>query len=628
MARYARVHLKCAFIASFLTMGYSLISFNRFAPITEGWFTEYATLIHKGAFPYRDFYFFLPPAYLVGISAFTAVFGTHLIMLRIAGVVLMGLLGAGIYMVLSFSFRPWIAVCTTIATMVYYQTGNAHISYDFVQVMNTLTVWAIFCLQKVSTTKPSAWANHRIAQWSFLAGVLCSLAAMTKHSNGSIITIFCALASFYAGSVWSPQEGLRSALKFALGCAFIVLSFGLWLFANNALGPFFQQVIFGAISTKGNLSIILFQFAREFFGIQYWSFFARVLLLAWIPLVWACWMRKRDLEGDRDEHEISKCVWASAFFAAIFYLSWKWPLLISPRLTNSTDGISLSLIRLGVAAPVFVVACILLSSTKPVSSHAALIVSAIVILGMIWGNGTSAGLSETGVFLGVALLIALLLNLSGPFRIVSLLAFCVVGLQVTSWAMLKYSRPYSWWGVNQMDLRATKVSTSLPLLRGIYSDPQTMHVFEAVTASIRKNSATGSRILVFPHTPIFYTLSERKLMGKAVVDWFDFLPDNYALQEASILATDPPQVVVWLDMPEIVWTEHERLFRGGHLSEQRSIRRALQHLVLSGRMVEVEEIPVEPGFTFRIYRLNPTDNQLNTSGLSRPIGVTGLTAIQ
>lgn len=91
-------------------------------------------------------------------------------------------------------------------------------------------------------------------------------------------------------------------------------------------------------------------------------------------------------------------------------------------------------------------------------------------------------------------------------------------------------------------------------------------------------------------------------MGRAVVHWFDFLPDNLARAEADLLRKNPPALVVWMQLPELAWATHERLFRGGRPCGQREIARALADLRAAGVYTLAEEIPVSEGFSYQLYR--------------------------
>ena len=72
---------------------WSLLTFNKTAPVTEGWFTVYADLILSGKMPYSDFELTFTPLYTYFTAGVNAVFGDHLIVWRIIGSVLFVLTG-------------------------------------------------------------------------------------------------------------------------------------------------------------------------------------------------------------------------------------------------------------------------------------------------------------------------------------------------------------------------------------------------------------------------------------------------------------------------------------------------------------------------------------------------------
>lgn len=44
---------------------YSSVDFNNTFPYSGGWFVNYVQLIDNGKYPYRDFYYYLPPLNLI-----------------------------------------------------------------------------------------------------------------------------------------------------------------------------------------------------------------------------------------------------------------------------------------------------------------------------------------------------------------------------------------------------------------------------------------------------------------------------------------------------------------------------------------------------------------------------------
>ena len=134
------------FICCTPTILYQTLYVNSFFPITEGWFSEYAYLIRIGMMPYSDFSLLLPPLYPLQIAAFQSVFGEGLLPLHYLGIVLTGLIGFVLFDILKQLFNGWISAISAAVTMIYYQSGNAFIGYDFTQFLTLYVLLASSCL--------------------------------------------------------------------------------------------------------------------------------------------------------------------------------------------------------------------------------------------------------------------------------------------------------------------------------------------------------------------------------------------------------------------------------------------------------------------------------------------------
>ena len=86
-----------------------LLTFNRTAPITEGWFSTYADMILSGKVPYRDFELVLPPLYTYLVAAVNLVFGNHLIVWRIIGMFLFIGTGTLAFKLFRMMFPSWVS---------------------------------------------------------------------------------------------------------------------------------------------------------------------------------------------------------------------------------------------------------------------------------------------------------------------------------------------------------------------------------------------------------------------------------------------------------------------------------------------------------------------------------------
>ena len=138
--------LGCGVLAVAIVAVFNLIFYDHYAPLPEGWFSVYADLIRKGQLPYRDIYFFLPPVFILFITAVQAVLGPEIIMLRLVGVLIILICTGALFKILHECFGPVAAFFAAVAGMIYYQTGIAHIGYDFFQVMNLAMLLACVCL--------------------------------------------------------------------------------------------------------------------------------------------------------------------------------------------------------------------------------------------------------------------------------------------------------------------------------------------------------------------------------------------------------------------------------------------------------------------------------------------------
>jgi hypothetical protein len=73
-----------------------------------------------------------------------------------------------------------------------------------------------------------------------------------------------------------------------------------------------------------------------------------------------------------------------------------------------------------------------------------------------------------------------------------------------------------------------------------------------------------------------------------LVHWFDFIADSAVEEENARILKAPPKVIAFLEMPDLVWILHERLFRGGQVLKQRALRATILRLVNESGVYELE----------------------------------------
>lgn len=151
-------------------------------------------------------------------------------------------------------------------------------------------------------------------------------------------------------------------------------------------------------------------------------------------------------------------------------------------------------------------------------------------------------------------------------------AVCSTALMLFSIIMCqKTVSAYSWWGSTESDLHEETCSIDIRGLEGFRVSSEQSKMFEEVYKSIIMDSSDGDRILGFPGVTIFNLLTDRlDLPGKVPVYFYDVCADKYAEQDAEHFYSDPPEIVIWWDIPGCLET-HEAIFRNGNTCGQRKI---------------------------------------------------------
>jgi hypothetical protein len=226
----------------------------------------------------------------------------------------------------------------------------------------------------------------------------------------------------------------------------------------------------------------------------------------------------------------------------------------------------------------------------------------IMSIGLIFGNGTSAGIGEVSLFLVFALFVSLVLALHSRYILPKLM----VGLPCLSFVMLlsgaKFNEPYNWWYVSEPDVRASSIEAQTIGARGFLLSKDSAAVIDETVDIINKHTEKDDAIFTFPNIPGYYLLSDRLPNSKVIVSWFDFLPDYLAREEAKRLLRDPPAAIVNLNLPDTVWEAHEDLFRQGKHLGQRDILSSITSLTITQGLYDKHfSQEVSPGCTIQVW---------------------------
>jgi hypothetical protein len=578
------IGLWCSFIPVAL---YNSFTFSRYFPITEGWFSAYSHLIQNGSVPYRDFYLFIPPLYPLGLAAFQTIFGEDFILLRILGVIVSILTTGLLYLILARRFSVVSASFIATMTSIYIESGVAYIGYDFMYFFILFELISLYLLLRYSEKKVDTSEIYRIIPSTlFLSGLFLSLAFLIKQSNGALVGLFGCIAVGISVLYKPPQYRIKHLLVFICGAIIPFLLIGIWLYFVGAFKPFIDQVIFGAIGAKGTLSGIFFGWIRRNASKETLIEMLIILLILGFSLdyinIKANTLKRyfgSKVSAKQSMTDTKIYFWALCFCGSIIFIFGENKYLIKLALWMvpwySDYKFFIKLAFLGCA---FFITRTIYEFIKFHKFDITFIIIFLFGIGFLFGNGTSADIGECGTFLIIAMCLGYLANLPK----ISWITKPIVGAVCLSFSITlvinKFERPYYWWGLPSPSIWSSTSQSSLPLLSGMNLSPPSIKLMEEVVKAIQDRSSPADEVLTFPNIPLFYLLSERWPNSKAIVAWFDFLPDNLAIAEADRIKLSPPKVIVNLKLPEWVWRAHELAFRKGILG-QRQIASAISSLI-------------------------------------------------
>jgi hypothetical protein len=476
----------------------------------------------------------------------------------------------------------------SIAACIYYQSGVAHIPYDFTQVLTLFTLAATWMLVEAETELQSlnieylSWRSLVLRQM-FLAGTFASLAFLTKQSNGAFIVIAVFLSCLYL-IIPFRKWGWRLFISFSLGSMMPIMIMFIWLYQANAIPAFWEQIFSGALTAKGSLGTVLLAWLKGLLTPVYWEQMITIgkltvslIVVSFIITKALRFTKKTIFDGFPQLILLVSfallCIIAilTSFFDSLFFANQlrEFGFQSNNYIIPVATSLSAMLLILGG------ISCFIPEVKNFLPPQIAIL--GIMSVGMIWGNGTSAGLSEIGVFTMFALILAGMIELK-LFRYVGpTIALLMIIVFIFTFSSRKFESPYAWWGITEPSVHESNYFSRTPITRGLRMSHTTAENIDELADALAKGSSKGD-IFAFPNIPFVYLIVNKYPNSKVLIPWFDFLPDAPAIAEAERLLNSPPATIVNLKLPSSAWEAHERLFRKGKPLGQRDIQVAIKKL--------------------------------------------------
>jgi len=582
-----------ALVVAVIAAIYSGMLSIRTMPYAECWYVYYGQLINSGEVVYRDFQYLFTPLYINLIALFTKVFGYNILALRILGVVVFCLIGLALYVTLTRLFSVEISAVSALAAVFYLQSEIVQTFYDYVRFMDLFAITSAGLLLEWSLR-----AKDGKQTWPFLlsSGISTALFILTKQNMGMLFTVFAVVLIGFTSIFFKrkSKDILKDFAAYILPVALICGAVLMHMSYMGSLEPFLSSVSGGAVSAKGGMFAILFNwFLKGYpqFLVQV-KHVIKLLVLAVMLLIWIyCAFDRENIDhekGKKQPGRVGKVVFGIfSVLTLVLILAFAKSQVFTESLLARMKILSPYLI-FDVAAPVFIALGIFYLYEMIVKKSCALLDSYypfFVIFGsyfaISYGCGTSGGLAEGQAYWGVALICAIgLWVCAKPFFGHSV--FFAAGtlacvLFILTYAGKKMINTYNWWGMTESNFwECTEQVEDVPVISGIYLSPDTKAVYENIYRDITENTDEEDPIFCFPQIPMFYSICDRDDPGTySKVQWFDVATDDVLERDIETMKINPPKAILIYNSSEYAYSSHESGYRNGKESGTRRMREFL-----------------------------------------------------
>ncbi len=541
---------------------FSVKFYFRFITFTEGWWHVYEKWLDLGFIPYRDFELLTPPLYIYILHFIDLFINLSFYNLRIIGLFLI----FGMSLILFFLFRKICgeisAALISLISIFYLQTGVAFIPYDYVYFALALLLASVLSIARFIETQEN--------RFLILTGIFLGLSFLVKQSFASTFS-FLLLISLVFGF---GRHNIFSFSRYSyilLGSLSDISPFIIFFLFNGALLDFLNQAFFSAISTKGSFFSVLTQWILGYFsspvGLLEYAFnnLHWLLLILFLKRVSAPYLKINSQ--------------ASLALVTIFIL---FLLLYFLRTQYDLDLIYVyNLILSNVYVfPFFLSIYTFILSIRSRKYFKFFPIS-IGSLGIIWGTGMSAGLTEIAMFFALGSTLVILSDF-WQNRILSSSLLVIIFLTLfINVPATKTKNPFSWWGYSSPPINSNQITSQTGLTKNLKADYQQLNTLMNIEKEISKGLLCKPSSVVFPHMPLFQLDTNSLPNSGLAVSWFDFSTPESLGAEIKRIKNDLPGSIVIIDIPSFVWEGHSRLFNDGKSMPQKIFLDELESIILS-----------------------------------------------
>lgn len=617
------------------TVIFSVVLVNKYFPVTEGWFQDYARYILKGNVIYKDFYCPVPPGYILITTLLCKMTNYSFIALRIYGILERILLISIVFVLLSRIFKEKIVAIALIVGSVIYSSTNTDLFYGYYQSALLFAILTLyFCVRMYEKFDTN---NYKYAM---LYGLAAGITFCMKQNTGAIFPTFIGIGYIFLTLRKNKKKAIGNILVAFLTAMCVLGLMFLILYCNGALKPFFEQVI-GGTSSKGSIGTILFSFIPRMINKHSIAIFiicivsfvifnvnkfiknnvlsSACCIVFYISFVIYMYLDIiRPFYGYNFQHLHS----LSAIFYFMIVLSCCGCICIFLVKSYKYKNIQMDFVYYGVITLCLGFTYVLINRHRnwytdfmTIRENRANLIYALFFFNMVyilylmyeyikekkengekillyiasWSlmyiHGMSYIVEDHGTLILFSLIIGDLLSIVIKFNCLKNIligVFCIYSILTIT--IQKNNYTYNWWGVFTLpETYEAKYEYEDPKLYGIYGEKAQVETMNAIYNVINDNKKDGDTMYTFPHINYFNVMSDLDSPAFAKVHYFDVCSDSRASEDAKILQNHLPTFIVWQDLNDNEWATHEAIFRNGELCGQRELQKFYNEITQSGQ---------------------------------------------
>lgn len=539
---------------------WSVLVFNKIAPVQEGWYEVYSDMILSGKKPYVDYELLYFPTYTYFFSMIVAIFGPKLIVMRVVGAVIFVTTGVLIYKICSLILPKWIAIMSSIVGLFYSIIDEFYCSYDIHELTFLFFLASLYLLLRGILTEGQL---GKLASFLF-SGIFCSMVIFLKPQCGLIyMSAVILLTILY--KLFSNRKFVVDWRLFLIGLLIPAVLFVALLAAYGMLVPFYNSAF--NYSAKGDSFIsILFTFTKSFATPLF-----SILIISVILCVDYCRRREDAVANDSKKNAVLITISVVAILLSVFFIQ-----AISNAFTipyGFTRRVACTVALMGIILlTTLLFRMIYYRRDASFDNTRSLLVLTCVIgsLAMIWGAGTSGQICALFEPLLLASLIGFALVEFNHYvkykKVMVIITVFVALLLLTTSVSLKTTNPYRWWGQAEAPYYDCTYTSEYDYFDGIYMSYENKEMYDDFKKQAELYLTDGDEMYCYSNNQVFYHLAGIVPTVYSPICFFDVSSEDAIKKDVQYLRDNHPKMIVFEDSgtSAIEYSEGEYGDKSGH----------------------------------------------------------------